>query len=729
MVLSRINDNVNYPELKRVDKEDINKKANLYETNIKDVDILIAIGNPQNAFEQEDNILYFPIYFLKKNNKVFQIGVFEIAADQLPEYLDEDGNFDVEKANEPLIYDSFVTTEMLEELRMVLKDGENILEKDLDKDLNDLDKDLNDLDKDLDKGLDKDLIEDNDLDDLNNDLDNDLENELEEYVIPKNREDIFTIVKSNSFKKDTLPLLPEESKEDAKEIKSNYKEKSSDKWIQKFMKNKNYSIVDNEGDGDCFFAVIRDAFKSIGQITTIKNLRKKLSQKATEEKYHDYKKIYEDTNKELKNINSQIKALAEQQATLVKNKDIPKEDKKKINDQLKEEYNKLKQEKEITKNGILHEFEYMSNINSLEQFREKIKTKDFWADSWAISELEQILNVKFIILSSDSYRNADKNNVLQCGESGATTKKFHPEFYIITDYMGNHYTLIGYKNKYIFKFTELPYDIKKLIVNKCLERNAGLFSLIPAFENMKKSKNLLMKTMKGGSFNDGLEDELNDGLNDGLFIDEYERNYNDNDIVFVFNDKLHPKYQPLFPKQEALPGKMSGEKIALNKMIEFANLAMIPFWRNKLSDQWVQPFTLDNRKWASVEHYCQACKFKENYPVFFNKFSLDSNTEMSKDPEMAKCAGTNGIYNGRVLRPVNIVMDSSYPEIKSNILYNAQLAKINQHPDLKDLLLNTKDAMLVHYKKKREPVVLKELMKIRNDLNKTMNTNNAYIYA
>jgi predicted NAD-dependent protein-ADP-ribosyltransferase YbiA (DUF1768 family) len=102
---------------------------------------------------------------------------------------------------------------------------------------------------------------------------------------------------------------------------------------------------------------------------------------------------------------------------------------------------------------------------------------------------------------------------------------------------------------------------------------------------------------------------------------------------------------------------------------------------------------------------------------------------MSKDPEMAKCAGTNGIYNGRVLRPVNIVMDSSYPEIKSNILYNAQLAKINQHPDLKDLLLNTKDAMLVHYKKKREPVVLKELMKIRNDLNKTMNTNNAYIYA
>jgi predicted NAD-dependent protein-ADP-ribosyltransferase YbiA (DUF1768 family) len=717
MVLSRINDNVNYPELKRVDKEDINKKANLYETNIKDVDILIAIGNVQNAFEQEDNILYFPIYFLKRNNKVFQIGVFEIAADQLPEYLDEDGNFDVEKANEPLIYDSFVTTEMLDELRMVLKDGENILDNkglkednndldnDLDNDLNEEDKDFNEEDKDLNE-------EDKDL----NELIEDNYNESEEYVIPKNREDIFTIIKSNSLNKDKLTLLPEESKQDAKEIKSNYKEKSSHKWIQKFMKNKNYSIVDNEGDGNCFFAVIRDAFKSIGQITTIKELRKKLSQKATEEKYEVYKKIYEDTNKELKNINSQIKLLAEQQATLVKNKDIPKEEKKKINDQMKEEYNKLKQEKEITKNGVLRDFEYMSNVNSFDQFREKIKTKDFWADSWAISELEQILNVKFIILSSDSYHNADKHNVLQCGESGVTTKKFHPEFYIITDYMGNHYTLIGYKDKYIFKFSELPYDIKKLIVNKCLERNAGLFSLIPEFVEMKKSKKL---SIKGGS-NDGLSDESNDGL-----IDEYERNYNDNDIVFVFNNNS----QPTHLKQEILPGKMSGEKIALNKMVEFVNLSMIPFWRNKLSNQWVQPFTLDNRKWASVEHYCQACKFKENYPAFFNKFSLDSNTEMSKDPEMAKCAGTNGIYNGRVLRPENIVMDSSYPEIKSNILYNAQLAKINQHPDLKDLLLNTKDAMLVHYKKKREPVILIELMKIRNSLNKTMNNNNAYIYA
>ena len=328
MVLSRINDNVNYPELKRVDKEDINKKSNLYETNIKDVDILIAIGNQQNNFQEEDNILYFPIYFLKKNNKVFQIGVFEIVADQLPEYLDDDGNFDVEKANEPLIYDSFVTTEMLDELRMVLKEEETKEETNMNKEENDLKdpiKDANTEDlKDLDNKLDEDF--DNKLDEDAKDLEKDEEEEV--YTIPRNREDIFTISKSN---KDKITLLPEETKEEAKEIKSNYKEKNSDKWIRKFMKNKNYSIVDNEGDGDCFFAVIRDAFKSIGQITTIKDLRKKLSQKATEDKYDVFKRLYEDAKAELENINNQIKVLKKQQIELKENKEMSNAEKKKIN--------------------------------------------------------------------------------------------------------------------------------------------------------------------------------------------------------------------------------------------------------------------------------------------------------------------------------------------------------------------------------------------------------------
>ena len=42
----------------------------------------------------------------------------------------------------------------------------------------------------------------------------------------------------------------------------------------------------------------------------------------------------------------------------------------------------------------------MKGIETLEVFKSKIKKCDFWADTWAISTLERILNIKFIRMSS-----------------------------------------------------------------------------------------------------------------------------------------------------------------------------------------------------------------------------------------------------------------------------------------------------------------------------------------
>ena len=133
MVLSKIDKDVSYPELKSVDSGDLKLEADLYQLEIKGIDVMIAIGNSKNTFEDK-NILYFPIYLVKYNNKVIQIGLYEIKASDYLSYLDNYNNLNVEKLDDPLIY-SFVTKDMLTKLRMepetsLLREKEKEKEKD-----------------------------------------------------------------------------------------------------------------------------------------------------------------------------------------------------------------------------------------------------------------------------------------------------------------------------------------------------------------------------------------------------------------------------------------------------------------------------------------------------------------------------------------------------------------------------------------------------------------------
>lgn len=690
MVLSKIDEDISYPELKSVDSNDLKMEANLYQLEIRDVDVIIAVGNAKNTYE-EKNVLFFPVYLVKQNHKVVQIGVYEIKASDYITYLDDDNNIDVEKLEPPLIY-QFVTKEMLNNLRLVpdvplMREKE---QKEQKESTNGFEKEEDDQDEELDKVLLEEIKE---------------KEYNEHYEIPENRKDIFILTEGIAIPS----LLKEETVKSSKDYKEKYHESPADTWIERYMKNSNYMIVDNEGGGDCLFATVRDAFSSIAQQTTVTKLRNKLSAEVDDEVFNNYKEQYDMYNTSIISDTNKIKEL-EAEYLLLKQKFqsvIDRNEQKIISENakdVKKEHDKLVEEKKITMT-LLKDYKFMKGIDTLEKLKKKVRTCEFWAEIWTISTLERILNIKFIILSSEAYKSGDIKNILQCGQSDKVIENtgiFKPEFYIIVDYTGNHYKIVGYKKKMIFKYPEIPYDLKKMISEKCMEKNAGLFSLIPDFQKFKESNK---KSVKEDTKND---DYLNEDLNEAKL-----RGFYDDDIVFIFYSKSSDK---------TLPGKGSGEKIPNDKIIEYKELANIPQWRRKLSDFWIgeHPFTLDNHKWASVEHYYQGSKFKKNNPDFYLSFSLDSGTDLSKDSNMAKAAGSkSGKYKGELLRPVQVEIDPDfYGKRHKEETYAAQYAKFTQDENLKNLLLATGNAKLSHYVKGSPPVVFDNLMIIRDKIKK-----------
>ena len=118
-----------------MDSEDNSFDASMYEIDVLGIDIVIALGQAKYAFIN-DNIVYYPIYLVKGDRVSKQIGVYEILADQLPNIIDEDGDVDLGRINDPLIY-SFVNIEMLNRAKNI-----NVAEKQKEEDI-EVDKDMN----------------------------------------------------------------------------------------------------------------------------------------------------------------------------------------------------------------------------------------------------------------------------------------------------------------------------------------------------------------------------------------------------------------------------------------------------------------------------------------------------------------------------------------------------------------------------------------------------------
>lgn len=162
-------------------------------------------------------------------------------------------------------------------------------------------------------------------------------------------------------------------------------------------------------------------------------------------------------------------------------------------------------------------------------------------------------------------------------------------------------------------------------------------------------------------------------------------------------DPNHDRFMFFSGSKDVAPGKGVDEFV--NDPSMYQELAQIKDWRKKLSNFWMQPFEVDDLTWNSVEHYYQGSKFREGHPEFFQEFSVESGSDISKDPALAKAAGgKTGVSKGKQIRPKNITVDPGFftPENQKEIFQTAMLNKFSQNEDLLQALLATGDAYLQH---------------------------------
>ncbi len=643
MVKSLLDDTVNYIESPDIDIDDLEHDSNLYETEIYKRAVVFALGKSKYTYI-DNNIVYYPIYWVEKDEITMQIGVYEILASDQENIYDSEGDIDLNKFPKPLLF-AFAYTNIVAAPKAVLSA--------------------------------------------------------------------------------VLSAVPSASV-------AGPKTKKADKWIQSFMHSDQYNIIDTKYDGNCFFSMVKLALDENDQDFSIDEMRDLLAEDATEEVFQNYKELYDNYQKNEANLTREIKNITKRHrdltATLKKTKDrnLVLSFEKQSAD-IERMHTTLKKDRKQVREA-LQEYAFMKGIDNLSMLKLKIKTSDYWADTWAISTIERELNIKIIIFSELNYRENDEINVLQCGQLNDVVLEergiFEPSFYILAAYHGGyHYQMITYNHLKSFSFEELPAEIKDLVTEKCLEKIAGPYSLIPEFKDFALKKHALqVKHDEPIVISSDKEESAAprvspDQLVPAAPLEELSSDLYDNGTLLRFYSKSVDK---------PLPGKGVGEILGPEGAEAYLELARIPQWRKKLTNSWPAAFKLDNHKWLTVEHYYQAAKFKRKNKEFYLQFSLDSaDSSIAKDADLAKAAGgKSGKFKGEVVRPKNVVLDADFYQKMQGAKFSrgeiemeaAMRAKFSQNADLKQLLLATKKAKLEHIRRGAPAEVYNDLMRVRREL-------------
>ena len=497
MLQSILDKSIEYIQEKNIEKSDVDLESPVYHMKLFNIELSLTVGNINREYAST-GILYCPVYLIISKTKFEKIGYFEFYSSDMGIILDKDGDLDISIMEGPLLYE-YVDHDYLQSvivkskfLRDFIIEDEEYTEKTKDADEDDVE-------------LQAEKIG---IEEKKNQIVSNLESiENVDKILSKYEGSYNTSINNK-----TLTLYK-------KDVKSTIITENSN-WLQEYYRNNKYNILDNEGGGDCFFATIRDALAGFNININVDSLRIILSNLITKEHFDNYSNVYTSLKSEIVGLTEKKNATTANIKTLLKQvallkKAAEKETKsgsrdlelirkhltriKEVDSQIKLSKKELKQIVIELKNALknISEFKFMKSINSLEDFKTVVKSRNYWADSFAISLLEYTLNIKTIILSKKSHLKKESDSLVSCSDMVLDeiekNKNFKPKYFIIViyDIEAKHYQLLTYKTKKIFSFYEIPYTIRENVVDNCMKKDNGLFNLISMFNNLKNDMNKL----------------------------------------------------------------------------------------------------------------------------------------------------------------------------------------------------------------------------------------------
>ena len=628
MVRSVLDKHLEYKEDYIIESDDKGREMPSYYYNLNNKEVEILLGNKRTQYSDNKNIVYMPIYLINNDSVDKKIGIFEIKASDLIQSIDDDGDIILENGNVLLFTN--IDTEPVSDIQALVTFDKHDNEK----------------------------------------------SQQEEIIDNKN--ELLLFDKTIAFEK----------KEVHDELVKQFHIIAANNWVEKAFNNHNFGKEDVSPNGDCFFLSIVKAYDGTGKHINVEQLRTYLATQVNEEIFNQYYEIYIAISTENERLHNNMNEKKKQNKILKHRYEnsLEKHDSLEIMKEGEILRSKYNDDKVNTRGNqeLLKEFNFMKGVSSIDEMKTVLKTNVFWADTWAIGEIEKYLNVKTIILSKDAYDNGDIENIILCGQINDINKVVRePEYYIMLSYTGNHYDLITYSEKSLLTYKELPYIIRRGIVDKCLEKLSGPFYEINEFKKVRDNLDVVEKD----------EDET----------DMIDCNSN---IVFVIHNKSNN-----LPR----PGKGVGELVHNSENMNFNLLYNEKQWRRKLDDSWSQEFNLDGKKWLSVKHYVYGSRYKKGFPDFYHIFSLNSDSKISKDVDIATAAvSKNGKYKNDVLRKEEIHEDGDYND--SQTREQALMSKFSQNNDLQYVLALTNNACIKHYQRNVPLENDNLLMKVRNSI-------------